>query len=202
MKLYYMAGSCALVSHIVLEWIGKPFQTQAVSRKELKEPAFLALNPLGSVPAFMDGDMLLTQSVAILEYLAESAPEKNLLGATAQQRAETRRALSFLNSDVHKNFGVMFGIQGYTQNEAAQQEVKENTAKRLRGYFELLDKQLEGKDWLTGTRSIADPYLYVVMRWAPLQKIDLSDLSNLQRFFKNMEADAGVQAALKGEGLA
>ncbi len=75
MKLYYMPGACSLADHIVLEWTGKPYETQMLSREALKGPEFLKINPLGAVPALVDGDLVLTQNTAILEYLAESVPE-------------------------------------------------------------------------------------------------------------------------------
>ena len=62
------AGACSLASHIVLEWLGKPYETHKLSRDELKGPEFLKINPLGAVPALADGDWTLTQNVAILEY--------------------------------------------------------------------------------------------------------------------------------------
>ena len=64
------------------------------------------------------------------------------------------------------------------------------------------DAQLAGKDWLTGSRSIAVPYLFVTLRWAKGTKVDLSGLNNLERFFQQMHADAGVQESLEAEGLA
>ncbi len=201
MKLYYLPGACPLASHIALEWIGKPYETHAVSRDELKQPAFLALNPLGAVPVLQDEGMTLTQSSAILEYLAEKNPEANLLGKTIQERAETRRWLAFINADIHRNFGVMFGVQRYADQESTQAEVRGKTGELLKKLFAVADQQLAGKQWLTGTRSVADAYLYVVMRWANAMKIDLSGQSNLQAFFKRMEQDKAVQAALRAEGL-
>lgn len=201
MKLYYLPGACPLASHIALEWIGKPYETHAVSRDELKQPAFLALNPLGAVPVLQDDGMTLTQSSAILEYLAEKNPEANLLGKTIQERAETRRWLAFINADIHRNFGVMFGVQRYADQESTQAEVRGKTGELLKKLFAVADHQLAGKQWLTGTRSVADAYLYVVMRWANAMKIDLSGQSNLQAFFKRMEQDKAVQAALRAEGL-
>src|SRR5690606_27211391 len=79
MKLYYLPGACSLATHIILEWMGKPYETQAVAREELKQPEFLALNPMGAVPVLADGDHILTQNASILEYLAEQAPQLNLL---------------------------------------------------------------------------------------------------------------------------
>ncbi|HLS43016.1 MAG TPA: glutathione S-transferase N-terminal domain-containing protein [Paenalcaligenes sp.] len=202
MKLYYLPGACSLASHIVLAWIGKPYTAQEVSRTELKEPAFLALNPLGAVPVLVDGDRVLTQSSAILEYLAELEPTANLIGSTPGERAEIRRWLALINADIHRHFGVLFGIKSYVQSESAQNELRENIISKLRRFFELLDKQLEAKDWVTGRRSVVDPYLYTVLRWANSMKIDLSDLQSLSRFKQQMETDAGVQQALKEEGLA
>ena len=201
MKLYYLPGACPLASHIVLEWIGKPYELQLVSRTEIKEPAYLALNPVGAVPVLQDGDFTLTQSAAVLEYLAELAPEAGLVGDTVRQRAETRRWLGFLNSDVHRTFGLLFATGRFLSGEEAQAQLCANTSVMLRSYFAIANDQLQGKNWLTGTRSVADPYLYTLLRWAQAKEIDLSGLPALDAFFKHMAADAGVKAALLAEGI-
>src|SRR5690606_37836878 len=162
MKLYYMPGACPLATHIVLEWIGQPYETQAVPRNELKEPAFLALNPVGSVPVLIDGDLILTQSAAILEYLAEKHPEAQLVPADILQRAEMRRWLGFVNADLHKAFGLVFGKAGYSDNEACQEQLAAGGKTKAVQLFGIIDKQLEGKQWMTGTRSVVDPYLYTI----------------------------------------
>ena len=74
--------------------------------------------------------------------------------------------------------------------------------KRLRGLFETADKQLADKAWLAGFRSFADPYFYITLRWAAGTKVDLSGLDNLAAYKARMDADPGVQAVLKAEGLA
>src|SRR5690554_1710311 len=122
MKLYYMAGACPLASHIALEWIGQPYETQAVARNALKEPEFLALNPAGSVPVLTDGDLVLTQSAAILEYLAEKHPEAGLMPQDIRARAETRRWLGFVNADLHKSFGLVFGKGAFSSDAACQEQ--------------------------------------------------------------------------------
>ena len=66
----------------------------------------------------------------------------------------------------------------------------------------VMDRELAGRDWLAGFRSFADPYFYITLRWADRMGIDLSGLQNIAAFKQRMEADAGVQAALKAEGLA
>jgi glutathione S-transferase len=201
MKLYYLPGACPLASHIVLEWIGKPYETQAVARDELKQPAYLALNPLGAVPTLVDGDFVLTQSAAILEYLAELNPQVNLMPDDLRERAEARRWLGFCNADVHRTFALIFGAQAYSDDAQVQQQLIEKTSAKLVQLFGVADKQLEGKEWLTGTRSVADPYLYTLLRWASAKKLPLDGMDNLKSFKARMEADPAVQAALKAQGL-
>ncbi|WP_332608089.1 glutathione S-transferase family protein [Achromobacter sp. ESBL13] len=204
MKLYYMPGACSLASHIVLEWVGKPYETHQLSREALKGPEFLKVNPLGAVPALSVGDWTLTQNVAILEYIAEQAPQAQLLGdGSARSRADVRRWLGFINSDIHKTFSMIFGASRFLGDEAAQKELAGSASKLLTKLFSQLDAQLAGKPYLAGDApSIADAYLYVVLRWAHAKEIDLAGQDNLAAFFKRMEADKGVQAALKAEGLA
>ena len=204
MKLYCLPGACSLTDHIVLEWIGKPYHYQPVARDELKT-SFLKVNPSGAVPALaLDDGTILIQNIAILDYLAGLAPEAKLMGdGSALSRARVMRWLAFINADVHKNFSPLFGAARFVDGEAAQQDLKRKAAARLREQFETLDAQLEGHTWLVDDlRSVADPYLYVVLRWAHAMKLDLSGLDNLARFVRHMESDPGVQAALKAEGLA
>lgn len=201
MKLYYMPGACPLASHIVLEWIGQPYETQVVSRKELKEPAFLALNPVGSVPVLTDGDLVLTQSMAILEYLAEKHPQAGLMPSTLAERADTRRWLGFVNADLHKAFGLVFGKGTFSSDAACQEQLAAGGIAKATQLFAIIDKQLEGRQWVTGSRSIVDPYLYTVTRWAHMLKMDMAGFRNLAAFFDHMNADAGVKAALAAQGL-
>ncbi len=204
MKLYCLPGACSLTDHIVLEWIGKPYHYQPVARDELKT-SFLKVNPSGAVPALaLDDGTILTQNIAILDYLAGLAPEAKLMGdGSALSRARVMRWLAFINADVHKNFSPLFSAARFVDGEAAQEDLKRKAAARLREQFETLDAQLEGHTWLVDDlRSVADPYLYVVLRWAQAMQLDLSGLDNLARFVRHMESDPGVQAALKAEGLA
>jgi len=201
MKLYTSPGACSMADHIVLQWIGKPFEAQVVSRDQRKTPEYLKNNPAGAVPMLEDNGWILTQNAAILNYLADLHPEAKLVGdGTPQGRAEVNRWLAFLNADVHPAFHPLFGSTGYLGDEVAD-KTREAARKTLRGYFERIDKQLQGKDWLTDTRSIADPYLFVVTQWAKKMEVDLSGLDNLKAFDQRMAADPGVQAAMKAEGL-
>ena len=202
MKLYTKPGACSTADHIALQWTGQPFEVKVMTADEMKAPAYLAINPTGAVPAIEDGDFVLTQNAAIMGYIADSFPQAGLAGdGSPQQRATAARWLSFVNSDVHPAFSPLFGPSKFIGDEAQYDAIKAAARKRVRGVFELANKQLDGRQWLAGFRSFADPYLYITLRWADKLGIDLSDLSHLVAFKQRMDADAGVQAALKAEGM-
>jgi glutathione S-transferase len=200
MKLYYMPGACSLADLIVLEWTATPYQAVRMNHDTLKSPEYLALNPVGAVPLLLDGDLTLTENVAILGYLADLHPEARLLGdGTPRGRAQVMRWVGFLNSDVHKAFGPIFTPQRYLPDPAFAEQLAAAARVRIRSLLDKLDQGLTGRDWLAGDRSIADPYLFVVARWANAKQISLLAYPNLARFAERMYADAGVRAALGAE---
>lgn len=201
MKLYYLQGACSLAVHIVLEWCAQPYEAVAVSGKALKEPNFLALNPLGSAPVLIDSGIPLTQSSAILQYLGEKYPDSQLLGEGLLERTETRRWLGLINADIHPLYNIIFGVRQYSNDENCHTGLKHSAAERIKKMYAVVDKQLQGKTYLTGKRSIADAFLFVTLLWAPVAKIDLTAFPALQQFFEHMQQDKGVQTALHAEGL-
>jgi len=203
MKLYYLPGACSLADHIVLEWIGQPYETHRVAREALGSPEYRRINPAGVVPALQEDDgWVLTENAAILNYLADKYPQAKLGGdGSARTRAEVNRWLAFINSDLHPAFRPVFRPERFIDDEAAQEAVRNKALARLRGYYEQLDAQLAGRDWLTGARSYADPYLFVVLRWAMAKGVDLSGLDNLVRFYERMLQDTSVKAVMQQEGL-
>ena len=202
MKLYSSPGACSLTDHIVLHWIGAPFEVQLVTREQRNTAEFRAINPAGAVPALQVGDWVLTQNSAILHYLTDRFPEAGLCGdGTPESRAEVNRWLAFVNADLHPAFKPLFGATAYLEDPALIEKSHVAARKQLRGLFERADTRLAGRDWLADSRSIADPYLFVVLQWAKKNGVDLSGLDNLARFDARMAADPGVQAAMKAEGL-
>ncbi len=203
MKLYYSPGACSLATHITLEWIGKPYEAQKVALHPTKSPELVKVNPMGAVPVIEEKGWVLTQNSAILNYLADSHPEAKLGGdGSPRSRAEVNHWLGFVNSDVHPAYKPLFGATRYLGDNQMIEKSKDNARTRLRTLFEIADRQLQGRDWIAGTRSIADPYLFVMVRWAKSQKIDLSGLGNLERFHARMEADSAVRKVLQQESQA
>ncbi len=207
MKLYTKPGACSTADHIALQWTGQPFEVQVMDAKSLKEPGYLAINPSGAVPAITDvaadgGQFVLTQNAAILGYIADTHPDANLAGdGSPQQRALATKWLAFCNSDLHPAFSPLFGPAAFSEDSAHHDAIKAAARKRIRKHFETANTALEGKQWLAGFRSFADPYFYITLRWAEAMNIDVSDLAHVVAFKLRMEADPGVQAALKAEGL-
>jgi glutathione S-transferase len=203
MKLYYLPGACSMADHIVLEWIGQPYEAHRVARDELGSPDYLRVNPAGVVPALQEADgWVLTENAAILNYLADKYPQAGLGGdGSARGRAEVNRWLAYINSDLHPAFRPVFRPERFIDGEAAQESLRNTAIAKLRRYYERLDTQLAGREWLTGTRSFADPYLFVVLNWAKGRGVDLSGLDNLARFHQRMLQDAGVKAAMQQEGI-
>jgi glutathione S-transferase len=109
------------------------------------------------------------------------------------------RWLAFLNSDVHKAFKPLFAPERFLDERDLDEQLAANARRHVRTYLERLDGVLEDRDWLTGQRSIADPYLYVVLRWAHAKGVDMAGLDALAAFHDRMSRDPAVRDALRAE---
>ena len=161
------------------------------------EGDYLAINPKGSVPALgLDNGEILTEGPTIVQYLADLRPQSGLAppsGSMARYRLQ--EMLGYINSEVHKTYSPLFWPQTPAQTR------EERQAYLLRRYA-LLDKQLEGRQYLFGdTFTAADAYLFTVTNWAAHVQLDLSQFANLQAFQRRVAARPAVQAAMKAEGL-
>ena len=200
MKLYYSTGACSLSPHIVLHEAGLPFTAVLASTKTHKLPDgsdYYAINPLGYVPLLeLDDGTRLTEGPAIVQYIADQVPHKNLAPANGTiARYQLQSWLNFIGTELHKGFGPLF-------NPATPADYKPVVIERLRARLAWVDQQLAGKSYLMGESfSVADAYLFTVTGWAGHVKVDLSDLKNIAAFRQRMSARPGVQAALRAEGL-
>lgn len=200
MKLYYMTGAGSLASHIALEWAGGGYETVRMTRSRLRSPEFLVLNPMGTVPVLLDEDLCLTESVAILGHIADVYPAAGLWGgAGSNARARTLQWLAFLNSEVHKSFSPIFYPERFRFGDANVDEIAAAARARVRLLLGRIESQLAGLSWLTGERSIADAYLFVMLRWALTTKLGLAEFPDLAAFLRRLHDDRGVRAALAVE---
>ena len=201
MKLFIKPGACSLSPHIVLEELGLPYETEVVdlARKTTASGQdYLAINPKGYVPALLlDSGELLTEGPAIVQYLADLAPEKQLAPANGSvARYQLQAWLTFIGTEVHKSFSPFF-------NPKAPQEWKDIARANLERRLAYVAQQLEGRDYLLGSEfSVADAYLFTVLGWFKYLPVDLSAWPLLQAYQARVAARPAVQAALKAEGLA
>ena len=201
-KLYTKPGACSSADHIALNWSGLPFEAKVVNASQMKEPGFLALNPAGAVPVLVDGDFVVTQNAAIMGYIADSAPGAGLAGdGSRQQRAEATGWLAYVNSDVHPAFKPIFAPLAFDPEPAQADIVKATARARVQSIYALAENRLVDREWIAGFRSVADPYLYITLRWAVAVGIGFGALPNLKAYMQRMEADEGVRKALADEHL-
>ena len=200
MKLYFSPGACSLSPHIVLHESGLPFTTERVNiRKKLTAGGadFMAINPKGYVPALeLDGGVMLTEGPAIVQYLADRAPEKQLAPAAGSaEHYQLIEWLTFIGTELHKTYGALF-------NPAAGDDAKAFARSLLAKRFGHVAQALEGRDYLVGERfSVADAYLFTVTNWAPVVQFDLSPWPALTAYQARIAARPAVQQAMRDEGL-
>lgn len=200
MKLFYSPGACSLSPHIVLRETGQDFSLEKVDLGEKKTESgkdYLSINPKGQVPALLlDDGNLLTEGVAIVLYLADKSPNSNLVAPAGNlSRYQTITWLAYITSELHKSFSPLF-------HPETPEEYKTLLRKKLETQFKYLDEALKKDEYLQGNHfTIADAYLYTILRWAFVMKFDLSKYKHLTAYIDRIAKRPAVQAALAAEGL-
>jgi glutathione S-transferase len=200
MKLYYSPGACSLSPHIALLEAGLPYDLVKVdvrAKKLENGDDFLKVNPKGQVPVLqLDSGELVTEGPVIVQMIADQASAKNL--APARDSAERYKLLEWLNfitTELHKNFSPLF-------QPVIPDEVKSFFKDRIMGKFKYVDSKLAGQDYLMGKQfTVADGYLFVMLKWAERTGLNVSALTNLTAFRDRVAARPKVQEALSKEGL-
>ncbi|MBR0898848.1 glutathione S-transferase family protein [Bradyrhizobium tropiciagri] len=203
--LHYWPGYCSLATHIVLRWLGAEYSLNKVDYDTRQSKDYQQkINPSSTVPALAlpDGNML-SQNIAILNYLADLYPEAKLCGdGTPLGRARVNRWLGYINSDVHKAFSPLLHPERIPGDAAAQEATKQIARTALRRHFEILNAQLTANEWIAGEqRSVADPYLFVLVRWAKVTQLDLAGLDHLLEHYARVAQDPAVTEAMSAERL-
>ncbi len=205
-KLYYSPGACSLAPHIALEESGEEFETQrvAIAEGDNSKPDYLAVNPLGFVPALEADGEVITENVAVLTYIAGRFPEARLLPfgqPLALARALTQMA--FLSSSVHIAFAQVWRPHRFTPDESVHPQIVAGGRARILRYYAEIDERLAGSAWLAGDKmTLADPYVLVFFRWGNRIGIDMSAWPHWAAHSRRMLERPAVQRALAREGLA
>lgn len=201
MRLYYAPGACSLASHIALQESGLPYQAVRVdlgSKKTSDGGDYNAINRKGYVPALrLPGGEVLTEGTALLAYIGELQPTRQLIAAPGTlENYRVREWLAFIGTELHKTVSPLFSPK---TPEVARPVIIELFKGRLR----FVDEALARRQFLVGEHfTVADAYLFTLLSWVPDLGIPLGDFPNLKAFYQRIESRPAVQTVLKTEGAA
>ncbi len=212
--LYYSPGACSLAPHICLEETGAPYQAHRVTiaNGDQRQPQFIAINPRGRVPALViiesSGKQVLTESLAIMLYLAQQYPEAKLLpvanGGADYSLVRALEWMSWLGANVHQGTTrAVIRPESFCQSPSALEEIRTIARQRLAIAFADIESNLSGRQWALGeTYSAVDAYLLVFFRWGG--KCGLSMRQQYPEFTRVMDKvrdRAAVQSVIRAQGI-
>jgi glutathione S-transferase len=198
-NLFYSPGACALASQIALREAGLKFELVKVDlkAKEYAGGDYKKVNPKGYIPALQlpNGD-LMTEGAVILQWIADQAPDKNLIPKFGtQDRYKAMEWLNYIATELHKGMGILFQP---TLNDEAKQGVRDRLQLRLA----VLDNHLQKTPYMLGENfTVVDAYAYNILRWSGIVNVDLSNHKALQSFMAKMAERPTVQEAVAAEGI-
>jgi glutathione S-transferase len=197
MLLYYRPGTASMAPHAALAEIGVEYELVRIDRETAQaDPAYRSLNPTGVVPTLVDGDLVLTETAAILLYLADRFPEA-CLAPSAAGRPQYYRWLVFLTNSVQTAMLRFLYPERY-----GDASVEDFAAEEAGSHFDLLDRNLDSREWLVGEhRTGADLFLFTVTRWGRRLEPPAWDRSNLRAHFARTLALPGVARMMEEQDL-
>jgi glutathione S-transferase len=208
LKLYYSPLACSLSCHIALEESGLPYGTEEISTKAQANltPSYRTINPLGKVPALAIDGQILTEAAAIMSYVADLVPAKNLLPpAGTRSRAFAHEWLNFLSSAVHVAFRPVLRPERMVEDAGCIDGLRRVGIAAVIDVLTYADSKLGRGPYALGeTFSLCDGYLLVFYLWSRREqfKSQLPPFPALQAMARLVLARPSVQAVLKAEGLA
>jgi glutathione S-transferase len=201
MKLYHAAGTCSLSPLIVAREAGVALELERVDITKTPHRTetgadFSAINPKGYVPALrLDDGTLLTEGAAIVQFLADLAPESGLAPPCGSaERYRLQEWLSFIGTELHKMFSpwLFHPEVGQTAQEVANE--------KIRGRFAFLDAHLAGVPFLLGTQfTAADAYCFAIVSWSKFAGIDLAQFRHLASYMDRIAQRPKVQEAMRAD---
>lgn len=201
MKLYYSKGACSLVVRILIHEMGLKSEFESVNLQTKKTETgkdFLTINPKGYVPALvLEDQTILTENLTIQIYLAENHKTTELLPQPDDfNRYRILEWSNYITTEIHKSFGGLF-------NPFIPDDLKEKIfAPMIKKKFEWIEKQWSQKKFLAGDHfTLPDAYLFVMLLWAHLKKIDIQHLTKLNQYFESLKQRPSIKKSLEEEGL-
>jgi glutathione S-transferase len=205
-KLYFSPGTVSMAAHIALEELGAPYELEALDVRagEQYGERYQRIHPLGRVPALeIEPGVVLTETPALLGYLADLAPELMLLPREPLGRARASEWMSLLASSLHVAFLSFYRPGRYTSDVAAQSALKVDGKQRFFDLLRYVERRLPAEGFVLGERySLCDAYLAVFLLWAKRMDGPLAELPRYVRLVGRVLERPAVRRALEQEGLA
>jgi glutathione S-transferase len=209
LKLYYAPGACSFVPHTLLEASGQPFEPAMVKlhKGEQNSDEYKTINPRGQVPVLVDGEHVITQIVAIVTYIDARFPDAGFLPREPLARARAMETLVWMNNTIHPTFTHIFMPQKFTDNAAAQAELKAYNTQIFRNLLGELQAlvhaaSVAGRAYLGGERfGPLDAYALTFLRWGSIAGINPEDHPDLWAFVQRIAALPPVARAIERERL-
>jgi glutathione S-transferase len=198
MKLYYAKGTISIAVAIALHEAGLPFDPVKLdfASGEQTKPEYRRLNPKGRVPALvLDNGTILTETGALLDYIAALKPEAGLVPTAPDQAAHMRSVMYYLASTMHiAHAHKMRGSRWATQ-QSSFEDMQAMVAKNMTDCATYVESDCLRGDYVLGNAlSVADLYLFVVCNWLEGDGVIVSDFPRIEAFVKRLEARESVKA--------
>jgi len=200
MKLFYAPGTVAAASLIALCETDTAFEPIRLSfaDKQQTKPEYLAINPKGRVPALVTHDGIITETAAVLTYIAETNPTANLIPTDPFMRAKMNEVISYLASTVHVNHAHRLRGHRWADQQSSWDDMTARTAQNMLDCFGLIEDALKTGPWIIGDQyTVADAHLYIVESWLEADGVPLSKLPNVAAHFDRMNQRPAVKRALE-----
>jgi glutathione S-transferase len=203
MKLYFATNTCALASHIALEEAGADYATVRVNFavNEQRSPEYLAINPKGRVPALITDSGILTETPAMLAFIAQSFPGANLAPLDDPFRfAEVQAFNSYLCSTVHVAHAHRMRGARWADDQAAIDAMKRKVPDSVGACFDLIETKMLRGPWVMGeSYTICDPYLFTIARWLEGDGIDPARFPKVKAHRDRVSERSAVRKVLAAE---
>jgi glutathione S-transferase len=203
MKLYYATGTCALASHIALEEAAAEYSTVKINfaTSEQRSPEYLAINPKGRVPSLVTDNGILTETPAMLAFIAQSFPNARLAPLDDAFRfAEVQAFNSYLCSTVHVAHAHRMRGHRWVDDPAAIEALKRKVPETMGDCFALIESKMFQGPWVMGEAyTICDPYLFTIARWLEGDSVDPARFPKVKAHRDRMSERAAVRRVLAEE---
>jgi glutathione S-transferase len=206
LTFYYATNTCALASHIALEEANAAYETRWIDfgSAEQTKPDYLNINPKARVPSLMTERGVLTETPAILAFIAQSHPEAKLAPLDDPFAfAEMQSLMAYLCATVHVAHA--HRVRGYrwADDPAAHEAMKKKVPETVGACFDLIERKIFRGPWAMGEAyTVADPYLFTIARWLEVDGVDPATYPRVLDHRDRMAERPAVQRALEAEGLA